>query len=183
LKPTAESGSERLTASFPGHLSYYDPHVRRLKTAADLQEAMLSSDRTGKPLTVTAYHPWGVVFRSPDLWRLFYESGLFVDFAIHRGMENTSDRVVGRYQPGAIVGFCVEDFLRGKHGSRIPCARRRPIRRGLRNRKIPRSTRRRKRAPDRAKVLVLFIDASPTSHWADNTSFRSFSARCRFSVP
>ena len=116
LKPTAESGSERLTASFPGHLSYYDPHVRRLKTAADLQEAMQSSDRAGKPLTVTAYHPWGVVFGSPDLWRLFYESGLFVDFAIHRGMENTSDRVVARYQPGAIVGFSVEDFLRAKHG-------------------------------------------------------------------
>jgi hypothetical protein len=31
-------------------------------------------------------------------------------------MENTSDRVVARYQPGAIVGFSVEDFLRGKHG-------------------------------------------------------------------
>lgn len=114
LKPTAESGSLRLTASFPGHLSYYDPHVQRLKTSADLQEAMRRSDREGKPLYVTAYHPWGVVFGSRDLWRLFYESGLFSDFVIHRGMENIQDRVVARYEPGAIVGFDLAGFLRGR---------------------------------------------------------------------
>lgn len=114
LKPTAESGGKRLTASFPGHLSYYDPHVQRLKTAADLQEAMRSSDREGKPLYVTAYHPWGVVFASPNLWRLFYESGLFSDFVIHRGMDNIQDRVVARYEPGVIVGFDLEGFLHGR---------------------------------------------------------------------
>lgn len=112
LKPTTQSGSERLTVSFPNRLSYYDPHVQRAKSAEDLEEAMRRSDREGKPLIVTAYHPWGVVFGSPDLWRLFYESGLFVDFVVHYGMENAQDRVVACYQPGAIVGFDVEAFLR-----------------------------------------------------------------------
>ena len=112
LKPTAQSGGARLTASFPNHLSYYDPHAQRLKTAADLQQAMRDSDKQRKPLYVTAYHPWGVVFGSPDVWRLFYESGLFVDFVVHHGMDNIQDRVVARYQPGAIEGFDVEAFLR-----------------------------------------------------------------------
>jgi Dolichyl-phosphate-mannose-protein mannosyltransferase len=114
LKPTAQSGSERLTASFPHLLSYYDPHAQRVKTATDLQEAMRESDKERKPLYVTAFHPWGVVFGSPEVWRLFYESGLFVDFVIHHGMDNVQDRVVARYQPGAIEGFDVEGFLRGK---------------------------------------------------------------------
>jgi hypothetical protein len=114
LKPTAQSGGARLTASFPNRLSYYDPHAQRLKTAADLQQAMRDSDQQRKPLYVTAYHPWGVVFGSPDVWRLFYESGLFVDFVVHHGMDNIQDRVVARYQPGAIEGFDVEAFLRSK---------------------------------------------------------------------
>ena len=114
LNPSARSGSERLTASFPNHLSYYDPHVRRVKTAADLQKVMQDSDKAGKALYVTAYHPWGVVFGSPDVWRLFYESGLFVDFVIHHGMDNIQDRVVARYQPNAIADFKLEEFLRGK---------------------------------------------------------------------
>jgi Dolichyl-phosphate-mannose-protein mannosyltransferase len=114
LNPSARSGSERLTASFPNHLSYYDPHVRRVKTAADLEKVMRDSDKVGKPLYVTAYHPWGVVFGSPDVWRLFYESGLFVDFVIHHGMDNIQDRVVARYQPTAIADFKLEEFLRGK---------------------------------------------------------------------
>jgi hypothetical protein len=112
LTPTAESGRNRQTASFPNHLSYYDPHVQRVKTAADLQKVMRESDEQGKPLYVTAYHPWGVVFGSPDAWRLFYESGLFVDFVVHHGMDNAQDRVVARYQPGAIEGFDLEEFLR-----------------------------------------------------------------------
>jgi hypothetical protein len=45
---------------------------------------------------------------------LFYESGLFSDFVIHRGMENIQDRVVARYEPGAIVGFDLDGFLRGR---------------------------------------------------------------------
>ena len=113
LKPTAPSGTERLTASFPNHLSYYDPHVQRLKTAADLQEAMQRADSEHKALYVTAYHPWGVVFCFPEIWRLFYESGLFVDFAVHHGMENLEDRIVARYQPGALAEFDIEEFLRG----------------------------------------------------------------------
>ena len=115
LKPTAQSGRERLTASFPNHLSYYDPHVQRLKSAADLQEAMQRADSEHKALYVTAYHPWGVVFGYPEIWRLFYESGLFVDFAVHHGMENVEDRIVARYQPGALAEFDIEEFLRGKH--------------------------------------------------------------------
>jgi Dolichyl-phosphate-mannose-protein mannosyltransferase len=115
LKPTAKSESERLTASFPNHLSYYDPHVQRLKTPADLHEAMQRADEEDKPLYVTAYHPWGVVFGYPELWRLFYESGLFVDFVVHRGMENVEDRVVARYQPGALAEFDIEEFLSGTH--------------------------------------------------------------------
>ena len=115
LKPTAQSGRERLTASFPNHLSYYDPHVQRLKTATDLQEAMQRADSEHKALYVTAYHPWGVVFGCPDIWRLFYESGLFVDFVVHHGMENLEDRIVARYQPGALAEFDIEEFLRGKH--------------------------------------------------------------------
>lgn len=115
LKPTAASGSQRLTASFPNHLSYYDPHVQRLKTTADLHEAMQRADIEQKPLYVTAYHPWGVVFGFPDLWRLFYESGLFADFVVHHGMENLEDRVVARYHPGALAEFDLEKFLGGKH--------------------------------------------------------------------
>jgi uncharacterized membrane protein len=115
LKPTAESGRERLTASFPNHLSYYDPHVQRLKTAADLHNAMQRADSEHKALYVTAYHPWGVVFGCPDLWRLFYESGLFIDFVVHHGMENVEDRVVARYQPGALAELNIEEFLRGEH--------------------------------------------------------------------
>lgn len=115
LRPTAQSGSERLTASFPNHLSYYDPHAQRLKTAADLQTAMQRADSEHKALYVTAYHPWGVVFGCPELWRLFYESGLFLDFAIHHGIENLEDRVVARYQPGALAEFDIEKFLGGKH--------------------------------------------------------------------
>ena len=45
---------------------------------------------------------------------MFYESGLFVDFFVHRGMDNSQDRVVARYQPGAIEELDVEKFLRGK---------------------------------------------------------------------
>jgi 4-amino-4-deoxy-L-arabinose transferase-like glycosyltransferase len=115
LKPTAQSGNERLTASFPNHLSYYDPHAQRLKTPADLQKMMQRADSEQKPLYVSAYHPWGAVFGCPELWRLFYESGLFVDFAIHHGIENLEDRVVARYQPGALAEFDIEEFLRGKH--------------------------------------------------------------------
>ena len=115
LKPTARSERERLTASFPNHLSYYDPHVQRLKTAADLQKAMERADNEHKTLYVTAYHPWGAVFGQPELWRLFYESGLFVDFAVHHGMENVEDRIVARYHPGALAEFEIEEFLRGSH--------------------------------------------------------------------
>ena len=115
LKPTAQSGRERLTASFPNHLSYYDPHVQRLKSPADLRDAMQRADSEQKALYVTAYHPWGAVFGWPELWRLFYESGLFVDFVVHHGMENVEDRVVARYQPGALAEFDIEEFLRGKH--------------------------------------------------------------------
>ncbi len=75
---------------------------------------MRDSDKQRKPLYVTAYHPWGVVFGCPDLWSLFYESGLFVDFVVHHGMDNIQDRVVARYQPGAIEELDVEKFLRGK---------------------------------------------------------------------
>ena len=45
------------------------------------------------------------VFGCPELWRLFYESGLFVDFVVHHGMENVEDRIVARYQPGALAEF------------------------------------------------------------------------------
>jgi hypothetical protein len=125
LKPNAQTRSERLTASFPNHLSYYDPHVQRLKTATDLRDAMQRADREDKPLSVTAYHPWGVVFGNPDVWRLFYESGLFTDFVVYHGVENLQDRVVARYQPGAIEGFDMEAFLRGKQA--VPDPMRPPI--------------------------------------------------------
>ena len=114
LNPSAKSGGECLTASFPNHLSYYDPHARRLKTAADLEKVMQSADTEHKTLYVTAYHPWGLVFGNPDLWRLFYESGLFADFVVYHGMENLEDRIVARYQPGAIAEFHFEEFFRGK---------------------------------------------------------------------
>jgi Dolichyl-phosphate-mannose-protein mannosyltransferase len=115
LKPTAQSGRERLTASFPNHLSYYDPHVQRLKSPTDLWDAMQRPDSEQKTLYVTAHHPWGAVFGYPELWRLFYESGLFVDFVVHHGLENVEDRVVARYQPGALAEFDIKEFLRGKH--------------------------------------------------------------------
>ena len=115
LKPTAQSGRERLTASFPNHLSYYDPHVQRLKSPADLRTAMQRADGEHKALYVAAYHPWGAVFGCPELWRLFYESGLFVDFVVHHGMENVEDRIVARYQAGALAESYIEEFLRGKH--------------------------------------------------------------------
>jgi hypothetical protein len=110
LKPTAQSGSECLTASFPNHLSYYDPHAQRVKTAADLQNAMRDSAK---------------------LWSLFYESGLFVDFVIHHGMDNIQDRVVVRYQPGAIEELDIEKFLEARKQCPIPCCRRPPIPKSL----------------------------------------------------
>jgi hypothetical protein len=76
---------------------------------------MQRADSERKALYVTAYHPWGVVFGCPDLWRLLYESGLFVDFVVHHGTENVEDRVVARYQPGALAEFNIEEFLRGGH--------------------------------------------------------------------
>jgi hypothetical protein len=135
LTPTAESGRNRRTASFPNHLSYYDPHVQRVRTAADLQKVMRDSDEQGKPLYVTAYHPWGVVFGSPDVWRLFYESGLFVDFVVHHGMDNAQDRVVARYQPGAIEGFDLEEFLRSNKSVPNPLGPPTSIRKNLHCRK------------------------------------------------
>jgi ubiquinone/menaquinone biosynthesis C-methylase UbiE len=72
---------------------------------------MQRADSEHETLYVTAYHPWGVVFGHPDLWRLFYESGLFVDFLVYHGMENVEDR----------------------WPSRIRCNRRRSIRSTLRS--------------------------------------------------
>jgi hypothetical protein len=65
LKPTAASGSQRLTASFPNHLSYYDPHAQRLKTTTDLTRRC--SARTSRKSPFTSRRiilgGWSLVFQ------------------------------------------------------------------------------------------------------------------------
>jgi hypothetical protein len=40
-------------------------------------------------------------FNVPKLWRLFNESGLFSGYVYFRGLDQTNDRVIARYEPGS----------------------------------------------------------------------------------
>lgn len=72
-----------------------------------------TADERGKPLYIMVPHPWAA-FKVPELWRLFNESGLFADFVYFRGLDQTNDRVVARYEPGSAYDFSLEAFLRGR---------------------------------------------------------------------
>ncbi len=72
-----------------------------------------------------AHPPAAAAFEVPQLWRLFNESGLFTDYLYFRGLDQTNDRVVARYQPGSVRDFELDAFLRGREG--IPDANEPPL--------------------------------------------------------
>lgn len=114
LAPNDPRHAERLTGNFLGKPWYYDPHSVHLKTPDDLLALMRRADAEGKPLFITAPHPWAVAFNVPMLWRLFNEAGLFTDYVTVLGFDKTNTRLIARYAPGAVQNFDFNAFRRGR---------------------------------------------------------------------
>lgn len=114
LDPNVPDRSATLTAAFPGPLSYYDPRAIHLKTAGQLLDLMRRADSEQKPLYVFAGHPWACVFKTPELWRIFNESGLFQKFTTHCGYDNTRDWIVAQYAPGSVATFDAQAFFKSR---------------------------------------------------------------------
>jgi hypothetical protein len=114
LDPNDPKHRDRLTGILLSPDDYYDPHARLIKTPEDFMNLLQTADEQGKPLYIMMPHPWAAAFKVPELWRLFNESGLFADFVYFRGLDQTNDRVVARYEPGSAFDFSLEAFLRGR---------------------------------------------------------------------
>ena len=126
LDPNDPLHNDQLTGVLLSLDDYYDPRATLIENPDDFVKLLQTSDQQGKPLSIMAPHPWAAAFKVPQLWRLFNESGLFADYRYFRGLDQTNDRVVARYQPGSIQGFDLAAFLRGRAG--IPDANELPLR-------------------------------------------------------
>lgn len=125
LEPNDPRHKNTLTGALPGKAWYYDPHATHLKSAAQLIELMRQADKENKPLYIMAAHPWAVAFNQPDSWRVFNEAGLFTDYQTFIGYDDTHNRVIARYVPGAVNDFQLDAFLRGR--GLTPDPRRAPL--------------------------------------------------------
>ena len=125
LDPNDPAHKHRLTGVFLTLDDYYDPRAKLIATPDDFLKLLQAADEQGKPLSILAPHPWAVAFRVPQLWRLFNEAGLFSEYLYFRGLDQTNDRVVARYQPGSVRDFSFEAFLHGREG--IPNANDPPL--------------------------------------------------------
>ena len=114
LNPNDPRHQNRLTGVFLGKAWYYDPHAQHIKTPEDFLSLMQKADEENKPLFIMAPHPWAVAFNAAPLWRLFNEAGLFTDYQTFLGFDQTHIRVVARYVPGAVRGFDLPAFFRGR---------------------------------------------------------------------
>jgi hypothetical protein len=125
LDPNDPSHKNQLTGILLSLDDYYDPRAKLIETPDDFLQLLRASDQQDKPLTIMAPHPWAAAFQVPQLWRLFNESGLFTDFVYFRGLDQTNDRVIARYQPGSVRGFDLDAFLRARNG--VPDANEPPL--------------------------------------------------------
>ena len=116
LDPNDPGHKDRLTGVILSLDEYYDPHAKLIKSPEDFLSLLQTADEHGKPLYIMVPHPWAAAFKVPTLWRLFNESGLFTDYVYFRGLDQTNDRVIARYQPGSARHFKLEAFLRGREG-------------------------------------------------------------------
>lgn len=114
LEPNDPRHKDVLTGIMLGKAWYYDPHATHLKSAEQFVELMKRADAENKPLYIMAPHPWAVAFNEPNSWRLFNEAGLFTDYQTFIGYDNTHNRVIARYVPGAVKDFDLEAFLNGR---------------------------------------------------------------------
>ena len=125
LDPNDPTHKDRLTGVLLSLDDYYDPRAKLIEKPEDFIQLLEASDQQGKPLSIMAPHPWSAAFQVPQLWRLFNESGLFTDFVHFRGLDQTNDRVIARYQPGSVREFDFDAFLRGREG--VPDANEPPL--------------------------------------------------------
>jgi len=120
LEPNDPRHKNLLTGAMPTKAWYYDPHATQLKDAQHFVELMRQADTENKPLYIMVGHPWSVAFNQPDLWRVFNEAGLFTDYRTFIGYDNTHNRVIARYVPGAVEGFDPKAFLKGREATPNP---------------------------------------------------------------
>lgn len=120
LDPNDPRHNDRLTGVLLSLDEYYDPHAKLLKTPEDFLGLLQTADAYSKQLYVMVPHPWAAALKVPKLWRLFNESGLFTDCIYFRGLDQTKERVVARYEPGSVRHFNLEAFLRGRQGVSDP---------------------------------------------------------------
>jgi hypothetical protein len=114
LDPNDPRHKEILTATLLGKAWYYDPHAEHLKSPEQFIALLQRADRENKPLHLTVPNPWAAAYHEPALWRLFYEAGLFTDYQTFCGFDETHVRINARYVPGAVEGFRLKEFLRGR---------------------------------------------------------------------
>lgn len=120
LDPNDARHDATLTGILLGKAWYYDPHASHLKSAEEFLALLHKADNERKPLYVMVPHPWAAVFNAAPLWRLFNEAGLFTDYKHFRGFDETHDRVIARYAPGAVKNFDLAAFLRGRRAAPDP---------------------------------------------------------------
>ena len=114
LDPNDPKQRDRLTGVLLSPDDYYDPHAKLIETPEDFMNLLQTADEQGKSLYLMVPHPWAAAFNVPKLWRLFNESGLFTDYVYFRGLDQTNDRAVARYERGSVHKFNLEAFLRGR---------------------------------------------------------------------
>ena len=114
LDPNDPKHLETLTGVLLGLDDYYDPRAKLIRTPEEFLDLLRAADEHGKPLYLMVPHPWAAAFNVPKLWRLFNESGLFVDYLFFRGLDQANDRAIARYAPGSVNDFDLEAFLLGR---------------------------------------------------------------------
>lgn len=120
LDPNDPSHRGTLTGILLGKAWYYDPHAVHIKSPEDFLALLRRADEEQKSLYVMVPHPWAAVFKTPQLWRLFNEAGLFTAYQRFQGFDQTHDRVVARYASGAVKDFDLEAFLLGREAAPDP---------------------------------------------------------------
>ena len=114
LDPNDPRQADTLTGILLGKAWYYDPRAVHLRTPGDFLALMQKADAEKKPLYIMVPHPWAAVFNAAPLWRIFNEAGLFSDYQMFHGFDESHNRMVARYEPGAAQGFDPAAFLRGR---------------------------------------------------------------------